>query len=85
MQSIKTHPHQLSILAGWMLFMQMLDIYIIVLPALHGTGVHVSIWDLISLIAIGATLGFVYLRIVPRTSLFPVRDPRLIESLNLVN
>jgi len=85
MQSIKKHPHQLSILAGWMLFMQMLDIYIIVLPALHGTGVHVSIWDLISLIAIGATLGFVYLRIVPRTSLFPVRDPRLIESLNLVN
>src|SRR5213082_243576 len=32
MQSIKKHPHQLSILAGWMLFMQMLDIYIIVLP-----------------------------------------------------
>ena len=85
MQNIKKHPHQLSILAGWMLFMQMLDIYIIVLPALHGTGVHVSIWDLVSLIAIGATLGFVYLRIVPRTSLFPVRDPRLIESLNLVN
>ncbi len=85
MQSIKKHPHQLSILAGWMLFMQMLDIYIIVLPALHGTGVRVSIWDLISLIAIGATLGFVYLRIVARTSLFPVRDPRLIESLNLVN
>jgi hypothetical protein len=56
-----------------------------VLPALHGTGVHVSIWDLLSLIAIGATLGFVYLRIVPRTSLFPVRDPRLIESLKLVN
>ena len=65
--------------------MQMLDMYIIVLPALHGTGVHVSIWDLLSLIAIGATLGFVYLRIVPRTRSFPVRDPRLIESLNLVN
>ena len=65
--------------------MQMLDIYIIVLPALHGTGVHVSIWDLISLIAIGATLAFVYLRLLPRTSLFPVRDPRLIESLETVN
>jgi len=85
MQNIKKHPHQLSILAGWMLFMQMLDIYIIVLPALHGTGVHVSIWDLISLIAIGATLAFVYLRLLPRTSLFPVRDPRLIESLETVN
>jgi hypothetical protein len=63
----------------------MLDMYLVILPALHGTGVHVSIWDLVSLIAIGATLGFVYLQIVPRTSLFPIRDPRLIESLKLTN
>jgi len=40
---------------------------------------------LLSLIAIGATLAFVYLRMVPRSSLFPVRDPRLIESLKTVN
>src|SRR6266478_4840019 len=85
LRSIKKHPNQLCWAAAWILLMQMLDIYLVVLPALHGTGVHVSIWDLLSLIAIGATLGFVYLRIVPRTSLFPVRDPRLIESLNLVN
>src|SRR5438876_3885600 len=85
LRSIKKNPHQLSILAGWMILMQMLDIYLIVLPALHGTGVHVSIWDLICLVAMGATLSFVYLRLVPRTSLFPVRDPRLIESLTTVN
>src|SRR5216117_136558 len=83
--SVKAHPHQLCIVAGWIVCMQMLDMYLVVLPALHGTGVHVSIWDLLSLIAMGATLGFVYLRLVPRTSLFPVRDPRLIESLNTVN
>src|SRR5246500_3047393 len=85
MRSIKKHPHQLSIVAGWIVFMQMLDVYLIVLPSLHGTGFYPSIWDLLSLIAIGATLGFVYLRLVPRTSLFPVRDPRLIESLQTVN
>jgi hypothetical protein len=85
LQSIKKNPHQLSILAGWMILMQMLDMYLIVLPALHGTGVHVSIWDLLCPIAIGTTLAFVYLRLVPRTSLFPVRDPRLIESLTTVN
>ena len=85
MQGIKKHPRQLSMVAVWMLFMQMLDIYIIVLPALHGTGVQVSIWDLLSLIAIGATLAFVYLRLLAKTSLFPVRDPRLIESLETVN
>jgi hypothetical protein len=85
LQSIKKNPHQLSILAGWMILMQMLDMYLIVLPALHGTGVHVSIWDLLCLVAIGTTLAFIYLRLVPRTSLFPVRDPRLIESLTTVN
>jgi hypothetical protein len=85
LRSIKKHPHQLCIVAGWIVCMQLLDMYLIVLPALHGTGVHVSIWDLLSLVAIGATLGFVYLRVVPRTSLFPVRDPRLVQSLNLVN
>jgi hypothetical protein len=85
LQSIKKEPRRLCYVAGWIVCMQMLDMYIIVLPALHGTGVQVSIWDFVSLVAIGATLGFVYLRIVSRTSLFPVRDPRLIESLNLVN
>jgi hypothetical protein len=85
LRSIKKEPRRLCIVAGWIVCMQMLDMYLVVLPALHGTGVHVSIWDLLSLIAIGATLSFVFLRLVPRTSLFPVRDPRLIESLKLVN
>jgi hypothetical protein len=85
LRSIKKHPEQLCWMAGWILCMQLLDIYIIVLPALHGTGVHLSPWDFLSVIAIGATLVFAYLRIVGRSSLFPVRDPRLIESLRLVN
>ncbi len=85
LQSIKKHPHQLCYVAGWIVFMQMLDMYIVVLPALHGTGVHLSLWDFMPLIGIGATLAFVYLRIVGKASLFPVRDPRLVESLKLVN
>ena len=85
LRSIKKVPRQLCWMAAWILCMQMLDIYIIVLPALHGTGVHLSIWHFVSLIAIGAILIFCYLRIVGRTSLFPVRDPRLVESLRLVN
>jgi hypothetical protein len=85
LQSIKKNPHQLSWMAAWILCMQLLDIYIIVLPALHGTGVHLSIWDFVSVIAIGCTLAFVYLRVIGRTSLFPVRDPRLIESIRIVN
>ncbi len=85
LQSIKKHPHQLCYVAGWIVFMQMLDMYIVVLPVLHGTGVHLSLWDFMPLVGIGAALAFVYLRIVGKTSLFPVRDPRLVESLKLVN
>jgi hypothetical protein len=85
LRSIKKQPHRLCYVAGWILLMQLLDMYIVVLPALHGTGVHLSVWDFVPLIAIGATLGFVYLRIVAGASLFPTRDPRLLESLKLVN
>ncbi|PYK78743.1 MAG: hypothetical protein DME38_09645, partial [Verrucomicrobia bacterium] len=45
LQGIKKKPHQLCIVAGWVMLMQALDMYIIVLPSLHGTGVHVSVWD----------------------------------------
>ncbi len=85
MQRLKKHPNQLCLVAAWIVGMQLLDMYIIILPAFHGTGVHLSIWDFVPLISIGATLVFVYLRIVGKSSVFPVRDPRLIESINLHN
>ena len=85
LQGPKKHPRRLCIIAGWIILMQLLDIYIIVLPSLHGDGVHLSIWDFVPLLTIGATLAFVYLRILGKASLFPNRDPRLIESLHLVN
>jgi hypothetical protein len=85
LRSVKKQPIVLCCIAGWIVFMQLLDMYIIVLPALHGTGVHLSILDFLPLIGIGGTLAFFYLRIIGKTSLFPIRDPRLIESLRLTN
>ena len=85
LRSIKKKPRQICLMAGWILFMQLLDMYIVVLPALHENGVRLSILDFIPLTAIGATLGFFYLRIIGKTSLFPTRDPRLLESLRLTN
>jgi len=81
----KKSPRKLCMIAGWLVFMQLCDIYVIVLPALHGAGVHLSIWDFMPLLGIGATLAFFYLRIVGKSSLFPNRDPRLLESLHTVN
>ena len=84
-QGLKKQPARLCIIAGWLVFMQAVDIYIVILPAFHGSGVHVSIWDFMPLIGMGGTLGFVFLWLVRRSSLFPNRDPRLLESLHFVN
>jgi hypothetical protein len=84
-QGLKKKPHRLCLIAGWIVFMQMVDLYIVILPALHGKGVLVSIWDFMPLIGMGATLGFVFLWILRRSSTFPNRDPRLVESLHIVN
>jgi hypothetical protein len=85
MQGLKRKPARLCWIAGWIVFMQAVDIYIVILPALHGAGVLVSIWDFMPLLGMGATLACVFLWIARRSSLFPNRDPRLLESLRLVN
>jgi len=85
LRATKKKPEKLCLLAGWIISMQLLDIYVVVLPELHHSGVHVSILDLLPVVGIGATLAFFYLRVVNKASLFPVRDPRLIESLRILN
>jgi hypothetical protein len=81
----KKKPQRLCLIAAWIVFMQMVDIYIVILPALHGVGVLVSVWDFMPLLGIGATLAFFYLRLAAKSSLFPNRDPRLLESLRIIN
>ena len=39
----------------------------------------------VTVLGMGATLAFVFLWIARKSSLFPNRDPRLLESLHLVN
>ena len=51
----------------------------------HGVVLHGAIVGDNSVIGMGATLAFFYLWIARKSSLFPNRDPRLLESLHLVN
>jgi hypothetical protein len=81
----KKKPNRLCLIAAWIIFMQAIDLYIVVLPALHGAGVRLSIWDFMPLLGMGGTLAFFYLWIARKSSTFPNRDPRLLESLHIVN
>jgi hypothetical protein len=71
--------------SGWILFMQLVDVYVIVLPVLHRTGVRFSLFDLSAVVGIGGILGWLFFRIIIGSNLFPTRDPRLLASLKLTN
>ena len=84
-QGSKKNPKYLCIVAAWILAMQLLDMYIIVMPMLHQTGVSLSLLDITTVLGIGGILGFFFLNRLPKTNLFPIRDPRIQESIRLTN
>lgn len=84
-QAGKRKPAFLCGMAVWLLFMHALDLYLVVLPALHPTGVSLHPLDILCPIGIGCILAAVYLKRLGDTSLYPIRDPRLQGSLDLKN
>ncbi|MBX9742595.1 MAG: hypothetical protein K2W99_03535 [Chthoniobacterales bacterium] len=79
----KRRPAYLCGVACWILLMHLLDIYIIVLPMLHPAGFRPSLLDLLSLIAIGSALAAVFLKRLGEVPLWPLRDPRLKNSIHI--
>jgi hypothetical protein len=69
----------------WILGMQILDMYVIVLPALHRQGFSPSIFDVLSFVGIGGILGWLFFKNIVKSYMFPTRDPRLLASLKLSN
>lgn len=96
---LKKNPKWLSILAGYTLVMHVLDHYLISIPE-RGVSlgnidpsygnIRVSIpgafWgDILAFVTIGAAFLFFLLRALGQHSLYPNRDPRILESANLSN
>jgi hypothetical protein len=97
---LKRNPKYLSMVAAYTLVMHVLDHYLIVIPergvslgninpAVFGE-VSVSIpgafWgDILAFVTIGAAFVFFLLRAIGQHSLYPNRDPRILESANMSN
>lgn len=81
----KRKPAYLCGVAVWILLMHLLDIYVVVLPVLHQAGVVVNWMDFACLVAIGCTLAAAFLKSLGDVPLWPLRDPRLPESIALKN
>ena len=96
---LKRNPRTLSIVAIYTLGMHVLDHYLIAIPE-RGVSlgnidpaygdIRVSIpgaflGDILAFVTIGAAFLFFLLRALGQHSLYPNRDPRLLESANLSN
>ena len=81
----KANPIFLSLVAGWILAMHLLDVYTMILPVLHPEGFHPAVLDIVALLAIGCTLGAVFLKRLGDYPLWPSRDPRLAEAVNYID
>jgi hypothetical protein len=86
-QWVKKNPNYLAFVAYGMIAMQVLDIFIIVIPALRKTGFGLVdvVYALCPLVGIGGILAWLFLRKLSDSALFPTRDPRLALSINLHN
>jgi len=86
-QWVKKQPHRLRWVAIWIIIMQLLDVFVVVIPTLKKTGfgfVDVA-YSICPLVGIGGILAWLFLKKLTATYLFPTKDPRLALSLKLHN
>jgi hypothetical protein len=84
-QDTKKSLRALTFIAAWLLFMHFVELYWFIMPYAHMQSICPSWQDIVSMITVGSILGYAYIRISASASLFPTRDPRLVECLTITN
>jgi len=84
-QDTKKSLRALTLIAGWILFMHVVELYWFIMPYAHQKSILPSWQDFVTLVTVGSILGYAYIRVMATAPLFPVRDPRLVESLTVSN
>jgi hypothetical protein len=83
LRGLKRNPRTLTALALWQLALHFVDIYWLVMPALHPEGVRVSWLDVAALAAVLGTAGAFALWRFAAVPPLPVSDPDLAQGLRL--
>jgi hypothetical protein len=83
-QDAKKSLRSLTFIAVWILFMHGCELYWFIMPYAH-PGMCPSWQDFAAFLTVGSILGFTYIRLAASASLFPTRDPRLVECLTITN
>ncbi len=84
-QDTKKSLRALTAIAIWILIMHGVELYWFIMPYAHPTSIIPSIQDFVAFMTVGSILGFAYIRVTASASLFPNRDPRMVECLTVTN
>ncbi len=84
-RTVKRKAPALAAGAAWILFVHLVDVYWLVMPALHGGGVRIHLLDATTLLAVGGCVAAAVGWRMRRHALVPLKDPRLPKSLSFEN
>jgi hypothetical protein len=88
-RKIKRNPKTLAFWAIWVLVAQFIDMFWLVHPVLanehHEPNIHFGLADVTTWVGIGGLVLAVFTWACGRSALVPVKDPRLLESVNHEN
>ena len=92
-QAAKKDMRQICAVAVWVLFVHMVDIYWIVIPErgpslTNGEQLTISgvfFLDVLAFVTVVSCMLWLFLRSIGRYSIYPARDPRLLESARALN
>ncbi|MCA9705218.1 MAG: hypothetical protein KDK70_05120 [Myxococcales bacterium] len=86
---IKRNPKTFAIWAWWVIAAELLDMYWLIQPV-HANEkgvyeIHLGVGDVAAFVGIGGIVLAVFTWATCKNALIPVKDPRILESLNHVN
>jgi hypothetical protein len=86
---IKRNPKTLAFWAVWIMTAELIDMYWLIQPVhAHEKGIyelHVGPADILTFLGIGGIMLAVFTWGLTRNALIPVKDPRILESINHEN
>ena len=82
-RSIKEHPRRLAAVCAWLLLMHVVDLYWLVLPALHPRQWSPHWTSLTAWVGVGGLCVAAFLWLLRGGYTAPVRDPFLLHSLRV--
>ncbi|HET9766774.1 MAG TPA: hypothetical protein VFS60_07995 [Thermoanaerobaculia bacterium] len=85
MRDVKRHRGGLWASALWLLLMEWLDLYWLIMPGLYHEGPRIHLLDVLFFLALGAVFVGTLAWTLRGKALVPVNDPRLAESLAFEN